>query len=138
MKNKFLPVTLRNNTLTFENVNLIKEAIFKVDISDRTKNMELLLKELFVMIEEMSVDTDSNIKIGDTVRANKSYHQRKYNTWHGELFKVIGIRPHKKFGIGYRIKCIDGRVFSQFDAFYVSRSAIVKVDVGTTDLALDY
>ena len=127
MEIKNLPKTLRNNSLTFQNLNLIKESLLKVHITDRTKNMENLLQELYAMLEEMSADDGSNIKVGDTVRANKSYHQRKYGSWYGELFEVIAIRPHKKLGIGYRIKCSDNPIFSRLPGFYVSRNAIVKV-----------
>ena len=126
MENKNWQLTLRNNSLTFENVNLIMESILKIHIPDRTKNMVILLQELDVILEEIGGDKVSNIKIEDIVRANKSYHQRKYNTWHGELFQVITIRPHKKLGIGYRIHCIDSYILSQLQGFYVPRSAIVK------------
>ena len=85
------------------------------------------MKELDKMLAEMRADDGTNVQVGDTVRANKSYHQRKYSSWYGELFKVIAIRPHKKLGIGYRIKCIDSPIFSQLSGFYVSRNAIVKV-----------
>ena len=127
MKTKNLPKTLRNNSLTFQNLNLIKESLLKVHITDRTESMENLLQELGAMLDEMGADDGINIKVGDTVRADKSYHQRKYGSWYGELFEVIAIRPHKKLGIGYRIKCLDSPIFSQFPGFYVSRKAIVKV-----------
>ena len=127
MENIKLPKTLKNNSLTFQNLNLIKESLLKVHKRDRTGNMEVLMKELDKILAEMSADDGSHIKVGDTVRANKSYHPRKYGSWYGELFEVIGIRPHKKLGIGYRIKCIDNPIFSQHPGFYVSRSAIVKV-----------
>ena len=127
MENLKLPLTLRNNSLTFQNLNLIKESLLKVHVLHRTKNMKILLLELGAILEEMSADDSDHIKVGDTVRANKSYHQRVFNTWYGEIFEVIAIRPHKKLGIGYRIKCIDQSIFSQFPGFYVSRNAIVKV-----------
>lgn len=127
MENIKLPKTLKNNSLTYQNLNLIKESLLKVHILDRTRNMEMLMKELDKMLEEMSADNGIDIRVGDTVRANKSYHQRKYGSWYGELFEVIAIRPHKKLGIGYRIKCLDNPVFSRLSGFYVCRNAIVKV-----------
>mgnify|MGYP003657549698 FL=1 len=116
----------KQNTLSFDNLNLIRESILRINPKDRLGSMNKLLQEVEIYISKLGDNKTLNIKKGDIVKANKKYPSRKYNQWYGEKFKVIDIKPHKTLGIGYRIASIDD-VFKDLSPFYVKRESIIKV-----------